>query len=61
MTAIKRIIHYVNVTFDYGIWYSRDSNDCLAEYSDVDWARRVDDRKKTQEVTSTSKTIWCHG
>ena len=45
MTAIKRIIHYVNVTSDYGIWYSRDSNDCLAECSDVDWARRVDDRK----------------
>ena len=36
MTAIKRIIRYVNRTFDYGIWYLRDSNDCLAEYSDVD-------------------------
>ena len=47
MTAVKRIICYVNGTFDYGIWYSRDSNDCLAEYSNVDWAECVDDRKST--------------
>ena len=36
MTAVKRIIHYVNETFNYRIWYSRDSNDCLAKYSDAD-------------------------
>ena len=31
MIAIKRIIRYINGTFNYGIWYSRDSNDYLAE------------------------------
>ena len=36
MTAIKRVIWYVNETSNYGIWYSRDSNDCLADYLDVD-------------------------
>ena len=36
MTAVKRIVCYVNETFDYGIWYSRDSNDYLAGYSNVD-------------------------
>ena len=36
MTAIKRVIQYVNGTSDYGIWYSRDSSDCLANYSNVD-------------------------
>lgn len=35
MMAIKRIIRYVNGTSDYGIWYLRDSNDCLARYSDA--------------------------
>ena len=47
MTAVKRIIRYVNGTSDYGIWYSRDSNDCLAEYSDANWSGCVDDRKST--------------
>ncbi|XP_065622730.1 secreted RxLR effector protein 161-like [Quercus suber] len=47
LTAVKRIIRYINDTSDYGIWYSRDSNECLAGYSDVDWAGCVDDRKST--------------
>ena len=36
LTAVKRIIRYINGTSDYGIWYSRDSNECLAGYSDAD-------------------------
>ena len=47
MTAVKRIIRYVNGTSDYGIWYSKDSNDCLADYSDTNWVGCVDDRKST--------------
>ena len=47
MTAVKRIIRYVNGTSDYGIWYSKDLNDCLADYLDADWAGCVDDRKST--------------
>ena len=50
MTVVKRIICYVNGTSDYGIWYLRDLNDCLAGYSDADWARCVDDRKSTSGV-----------
>ncbi|XP_050259668.1 uncharacterized mitochondrial protein AtMg00810-like [Quercus robur] len=47
LTTIKRIIRYINDISDYGIWYLKDSNECLAEYSDVDWARCIDDRKST--------------
>ena len=47
LTAIKRIIRYVNGTSNYGQWYSKDSNACLAGYSDADWAGSVDDRKST--------------
>ncbi|XP_065623113.1 secreted RxLR effector protein 161-like [Quercus suber] len=47
LTAVKQIIRYVNDTSDYGIWYSRDSNECLARYSDDDWAECIDDRKST--------------
>ena len=46
-TAVKRIIRYINGTSDYGIWYSRDSNECLVGYLDADWAECVDDRKST--------------
>ena len=35
LTAIKRIICYINDTSYCGIWYSRDSNECLARYSDA--------------------------
>ena len=44
---MKRIIRYVNGTSDYGLWYSKDSNACLASYLDADWAGSVDDRKST--------------
>ena len=47
LTAVERIIRYVNGTLDYGLWYSKDSNASLAGYSDADWARSVDDRKST--------------
>ena len=47
LTAVKRIIGYINGTSKYGLWYSKDSNDCLAGYTDADWARSVDDRKST--------------
>ncbi|XP_065633560.1 secreted RxLR effector protein 161-like [Quercus suber] len=36
LTAVKRIIHYINGT-----------NECLTGYSDADWAGCIDDRKST--------------
>ena len=47
LTAVKRIIRYINGTLDYGLWYLKDFNACLAGYLDADWARSVDDRKST--------------
>ena len=35
LTVVKRIIRYINGTSDYGIWYSRDLNECLVGYSDA--------------------------
>ena len=37
----------MNGTSNYGLWYSKDSNACLAGYLDADWAGSVDDRKST--------------
>ena len=47
LTIVKRIIRYINGTSDYGIWYSKDSNECLVGYSDANWAECIDDRKST--------------
>ena len=47
LTAVKRIICYINGTPKYGLWYSKDSNDCLANYSDADWAGSGDEQKST--------------
>jgi hypothetical protein len=47
LTAVKRIIRYVNDTLLYGIWYSRETNLVVAGYSDADWAGNADDRNST--------------
>jgi hypothetical protein len=47
LTAVKRIIKYVNDTLSYGIWYSRETNLVVAGYSDADWAGNAEDRKST--------------
>ena len=47
MTTLKRIIKYVKITAEFVVWYSKDTSDVLAGYSDADWAGNVDDRKST--------------
>ena len=36
MIALKRIIKYVKTTAEFGVWYSKDTNDVLASYSNAD-------------------------
>ena len=47
MISLKRIIKYVKITANFGVWYSKDTNDILVGYSNIDWARNADDRKST--------------
>ncbi|XP_062085813.1 uncharacterized mitochondrial protein AtMg00810-like [Humulus lupulus] len=47
ISAVKRIIRYVNSTVDFGIWFSKDTNSNLVCLSDADWAGNADDRKST--------------
>ena len=35
MIFLKRIIKYVKAIADFGVWYSKDTNDVLAKYSDA--------------------------
>ena len=36
LIALKGIIKYVKTTAEFGVWYSKDTNDVLAGYSDAD-------------------------
>ena len=45
MIVLKRIIKCVKTTANFSVWYSNDTNDVLAEYSDADWVGNADDRK----------------
>ena len=47
MIALKIILKYVKTTADFGVWYSKDTNDVLAAYSNTNWARNANDRKSS--------------
>ena len=47
LNAVKKIIKYAGGTYDYGLFYSKESNLSLAGFSDFDYAGNVDDRKST--------------
>ena len=47
LNAVKRIIKYVSVTCDFGLFYSKELNVSLARYSDADWVSNANDRKST--------------
>ena len=47
MIALKRIIKYVKTIADFGVWYSKDTNNVLVGYLNADWAGNADDRKST--------------
>ncbi|KAK1571805.1 hypothetical protein Q3G72_023272 [Acer saccharum] len=47
LSSVKRIIHYVNGTSNYGIWYSFDTNASLVGFSDADSVGNYDNRMST--------------
>ena len=52
MTALKRIIKYVKTTIEFGVWYSKDTSDALAGYSNADWLRMLMIERVLQGVVS---------
>ena len=45
LMSIRRIIRYINGTFDYGLWYPYDSSLKIVGYFNIDKARNVEDRR----------------
>ena len=43
---IKRIMRYLKGHKDYGLWYKIGGKLDLKLFTDADWARSIDDRKK---------------
>jgi hypothetical protein len=50
MRAVKRIMRYLVVTPNLGLWYPKGSHFDLISYSDVDYAGCKVDRKSTSET-----------
>ena len=48
MKSVKRIFRYLKGTLDFGLWYPKGKDFNLTTYTDVDWARSIDDRKSTR-------------
>ena len=46
MMAIKRNMRYLKGTEDYGLWYKLRGNLDLEVFTNADWARSLDDRKR---------------
>eukprot|EP00253_Pinus_taeda_P019172 PITA_19172 len=47
LLAVKGILRYLKGTSDFGLWYPKNSTLTVTTYTDVDWARSIDDRKST--------------
>lgn len=46
--AFKRILRYLKVTEDYGLWYKLGENMDLKVFTNSNWAGNIDDRKSTR-------------
>ena len=51
LLAVKRIFIYLKGTANHGLWYPRGNHFDLYEFTDVDWAGCIDDRKSTNGAT----------
>ena len=47
LMAIKRIMRYLKGTKEYVLYYKKNEKFELRAYTNVDWARNIDDRKRT--------------
>ena len=61
MIVLKRIIKYVKTTAEFGVWYNKDTNVVLIEYSNTNWAGNANDRKSTSGVVFMWVTILSPG
>jgi hypothetical protein len=61
LTAMKRIMRYLQGTPDYGLLLRRSSGSDLIVYMDVDWADCPDTRRSTSGYAVFLRTSWFPG
>jgi hypothetical protein len=61
-TAVKRILHFLKHTSNFGLHIHRSSSILVSAFSDVDWVGCSDDRKSTGGVAAffgPNLISWC--
>ena len=49
LMAVKRIMRYLKVIDDFGLYYKRSEKFELNSHTDADWGGNIDDRKSTSK------------
>eukprot|EP00253_Pinus_taeda_P019035 PITA_19035 len=47
LLAVKKTLRYLKGTFDFGLWYPKNSTLTLTTYTDANWIGSIDDQKST--------------
>eukprot|EP00253_Pinus_taeda_P035798 PITA_35798 len=55
---VRRILHYVQGTIQFGIHYNAEASPILVGFTDSDWAGDPDDWKSTAEASK--EALWLH-
>ncbi|XP_074373427.1 secreted RxLR effector protein 161-like [Apium graveolens] len=61
LLAAKRILHYLQGTSDFGLFYKKDGNRELIGFTDSDYAGDIEDRKSTSGyafILSSAAVAW---
>jgi hypothetical protein len=61
LMAMKRILHYLQGTSDYGLLLRRSSSSDLVVYTDADWTSCPDTRRSMLGYAVFLGTIWFSG
>jgi hypothetical protein len=61
LTAMKRIMRYLQGTLDYGLLLHRSSSSDLVVYTDADWAGCLDTRRSMSGYAVFLGTTWFPG
>jgi hypothetical protein len=59
LNVVKRIMRYLVLTLNLGLWYLKDSHFDLIDYSDADYAGCKVDRKSTSETCHDQSGVCC--
>ena len=57
LIVVKRILRYLKGTPNFGLWYPKSKTLTVTAYTDVDWAKSIDNRKVPAEMHSSWEIV----